>query len=137
MFVADLKNSWKFSLSPGEISLLTELQRVSNSNTIPFFIYLFLSTKHRFELCPKGEISFDCRMINLLPVFYYNYKLIALVGDCANILFFVDNWNVCSFVRVFKTMLFKKMLETNSSIFTTISDKRIDDFWYFVFSWHP
>ena len=106
-----------------------------NHNT--FFIYLFLSTKHRFELCPKGEISFDCRMINLLPVFYYNYKLIALVGDCANILFFVDNWNVCSFVRVFKTMLFKKMLETNSSIFTTISDKRIDDFWYFVFSWHP
>ena len=60
MFVADFENSRKFSLSSGEISLSTELQRVLNSSAISFFVDLFLSTKHFFNSCSKREISINC-----------------------------------------------------------------------------
>ena len=59
-FAADHRKSWTFSLLSSEISLLTELQRVSNLMAISFFMCLFLSNRHCFKPCSKDEISVDC-----------------------------------------------------------------------------
>ena len=73
------------------MSLLTELQRVSNSTEIFSFIYLLLSTKHCFKPCSKGEISIDCTYDKFITG-----TLLVLLLDCfgqrlRSFLFLVDN----------------------------------------------
>ena len=87
MFVANLKNSWKFSWSSGKISLSSELQRVSNSTAR----FKFQIQEFKIQFClqnivlnhgPKDRYKLIAH-INLLSVLCWNYNLIVLVGDCA------------------------------------------------------
>ena len=80
VFVADLKNPWKFSLSSVEISLSTEMQRVSNSMAISLYIYFCLQNIVLNHV-PKVRYQLIARMKNLLSVLCCNCNLIAFVGD--------------------------------------------------------
>ena len=93
VFVADLKSSWKFSLSSDEISLSWELQGVSNSTAISLFMCLFLSTKHCFKLSSKGEISTDW-MADKLIIGTLQWLLLDCFGQRLLVLLFLfDNRN--------------------------------------------
>ena len=81
VLVADIKNSWTFSWSSGEISLSTELQRISNSTAISLHIYFCLQNIVLSHV-PKVKYQLIARIISFLSVLCCNHNLFALIGDC-------------------------------------------------------